>query len=171
MTGYSFMQTKSHANLFMSAYGLDLIADASPSRRQALYADYQGSKLRLSGEWRHEMMISKLTPAIYPVTDTRSQSGFVAASYRLFEKLEVGTYHSRFVYDKALESSLADNHIYDTALSARVDLNQWWHVKIEGHLMDGNGSPTLARGFYIRSNTGGFNDKTRMLVIRTGVNF
>ena len=171
MTGYSFIQTKSGADLFMSAYGLDLDANVSPWRRQAMYADYQGSKLRLSAEWRHELMISTLTPAVFPATETHSQSGFVAASYRLFEKLEVGTYHSRFVYDKSLESSLADNHIYDTAVSGRVDLNRLWHVKVEGHFMDGNGSPTLARGFYIRSNTGGFNHKTRMLVIRTGVNF
>jgi hypothetical protein len=171
MTGYSFMQTKTTADLFLTAYGMNLTAAASPSRRQALYADYQGPKLRLSGEWRREFMHSEMTPAVLAGGDTRSQSHFVSASYRLSEKFEVGTYYSRYVYDTALDAHLANNHIHDTALSGRVDLNRYWHVKIEGHFMDGNGSPTLARGFYLRSNTGGFSDDTRMLVIRTGVNF
>ena len=172
MTGYSFSQSSAKLVLFHSLYQLDLTVNADPGRRHALYADYQLSKLRLSGEVRRELSIAKLTPVgLFPDAETHSEMWFAAASYRVTEKLEVGSYHSRFLYDANLNASLADNHIYDTAITGRVDLNQYWHVKVEGHFMDGNGSPVLARGFYLRDNTTGFTGKTRMLVLRTGVSF
>jgi hypothetical protein len=172
MTGYSYNQSSSKLVLFFGLYALDLKLDVHPERRQALYADYQVSRLRLSGELRRESAAGSFAPAgVIPKFETQSDMWFATASYRLSEKLEVGSYHSRFVYDNKLEASLRDNHIYDTAMTARVDLNQHWHVKVEGHFMDGNGSPILARGFYLRDNTTGFSGKTRMLVLRTGVSF
>jgi hypothetical protein len=170
-TGYSFTQNKSKVDLVVDAYRLNFTATSSPARRQAAYADYQASRLRVSGEWRHELSDTVLVPAVYARNVVRSHSSFAAASYRLFEKLEVGSYYSHYLYDTTLPSSNPDNHIYDTAVSGRVDLNRFWNVKVEGHFIDGNGSPTLARGFYRRDNTAGFNAKTHMLVIRTGVNF
>jgi hypothetical protein len=171
MTGYSFTQNKTKVDLVVDAFRLDFTAISSPARRQAAYADYQASRLRVSGEWRHELSDTLLVPAVYPRSAVRSQSSFAAASYRLFEKLEVGSYYSHYLYDTTLPSSNIDNHIYDKAVSGRIELNRFWNVKVEGHFIDGNGSPTLARGFYRRDNTSGFNAKTRMLVIRTGVNF
>ena len=170
MAGYSFTKTAGDVDLFVKAFQLP-IAVASSSRRQALYADYQGSRLRLSSEWRHELLDSVITPAVFEESIVPTAASFVAASYRLFEKLEVGTYYSHFVYDTNVPSSDPSNHIYDTVVTGRVDLNRFWHVKVEGHFMDGNGNPTLARGFYLRDNPAGFSPKTHMLVIRTGVNF
>jgi hypothetical protein len=171
MAGYSFMQTKSETDLFVQAAGIDLKVITSPSRRQAFYADYQGGALRLSTEWRLEKMSMTMTPAVFPNSTTDSTGAFAAASYRIAPKLEVGAYHSRFVYDTNLDSDAVDNHINDTAISGRVDINRFWHVKVEGHFIDGYGSTTLARGFYLRSNTSGFDEKTRLLVLRTGVSF
>jgi hypothetical protein len=172
MTGYSYNQSSAKLVLFYALYQLDLTIDASPERRHALYADYQMSRLRLSGELRREGSLAKITPVgILADAETHSEMWFATASYRVSEKLEVGSYHSRFIYDRNLNASLADNHIHDTAITGRVDLNQYWHVKVEGHFMDGNGSPVLARGFYLRDNTTGFSGKTRMLVLRTGVSF
>jgi hypothetical protein len=171
VTGYSFMQTKGTSDLTLAAIGLNFTVDSDPWRRQAVFADYQGASVRLSGEWRHESLSTIIVPAVFPSSTTRSKSAFVAASYRLFKQLEVGSYHSRFVYDTALSASPPENHITDTAITGRVDLNQYWHVKVEGHFMDGYGSTTLARGFYRRSNPNGFDSKTKMLVLRTGVTF
>ncbi len=171
VTGYSFTQTAGTAALNLAAANLNFAVDTDPWRRQAVFADYQGASLRLSGEWRHESLSTIIVPAVFPSSTTRSESAFMAASYRLFKQFEAGSYHSRFVYDTALSSSLPDNHITDTAITGRVDLNQYWHVKVEGHFMDGTGNATLARGFYVRSNPGGFDEKTKMLVVRTGVTF
>jgi len=171
MTGYSFTQNKDSVDLVVEAYRLNFNATTKPARRQAAYADYQASRLRLSGEVRRELTDTVLTPAVYAEAVTRSASSFVAASYRLAKQFEVGSYYSHYVYDTALPSSNQDNHLFDTAVTGRVDLNRFWNVKVEGHFIDGNGSPTLARGFYRRDNISGFNAKTHMLVIRTGVNF
>jgi hypothetical protein len=171
MAGYSFMEARTTADLFVTAFGLPITSTTSPWRRFAAYADYQGPRVRVSGEFRRERRDTFMNPEVFPPTLGRSNSAFVAASYRLLEKLEVGSYYSHFVFDTALPASRADNHIYDKVVSARVDVNRFWHVKVEGHFIDGNGSSTLTHGFYLRNNRSGFSEKTNMLVIRTGVNF
>jgi len=171
ITGYSFTQTHDSVDLVVNAFRLPFSADTKQARRQSAYADYQASRLRLSAELRRESRDTILTPAIFPRSAVASRSWFAAGSYRLFEKLEVGSYFSHYQYSDKLPVSNRDNHIYDTAISGRVDLNRFWNVKVEGHFIDGNGNPTFARGFYRRNNTSGFNAKTRMLVLRTGVNF
>jgi hypothetical protein len=171
MTGYSFSQNHLVGQLLLNAYQLPFTVTTEPQRRQAVYADYQWSRLRLSGESRHEYSARSMSPAAFPTSETPSRSWFAAASYRLFDKLEVGSYHSNYVYDLNLPSSNADNHIYDTAISSRVDVTRFWNIKVEGHFVDGTGSTAVAHGFYRRTNSGGFDRKTRMLVIRTGVNF
>ncbi len=171
MVGYSFMDAKTTADLFVTAYRLPISSTTGPWRRHAVYGDYQGSRLRLSAEVRRELRDTVMTPAVYPESIGRSASWFGAASYRLVSRLEVGSYYSRYVFDTSLPSSKVDNHIYDKAISGRFDINRYWHVKVEGHFIDGIGSPTLARGFYVRNNPAGFTATTRMLVVRTGVNF
>jgi hypothetical protein len=170
MVGYSFNQTRSVSDLTVFQV-VNFHAIADPWRHQAVYADYQASRVRVNGEMRYDGLQTQITPAVFPSSLTRGRSGFATVSYRLFEKLEVGTYFSRFVYDTAVASSLSNNHIYDKAVTARVDINRFWNVKVEAHFMDGTGNPTLAQGFYRRDNTSGFSPTTNMLVVRTGVNF
>ena len=55
--------------------------------------------------------------------------------------------------------------------TARVDLKSFWNVKVDGHFMDGYGSPHAARGFYPHVNPQGLKPRTNMLVLRTGLNF
>jgi hypothetical protein len=171
MTGYSFTQTRDTVELIVNAIRLPFKVDSNPARRQSAYADYQVARLRLSGELRREFTDLSMVPAVYAPSQTPSRSWFAAASYRLFEKLEVGSYYSNYVYNTKLPSSNQNNHIFDKAISARVDVNRFWNIKVEGHFLDGTGNLTLARGFYRRSNPSGFQPKTRMLVIRTGLNF
>jgi hypothetical protein len=171
MTGYSFTQTHDTVDLIYNAARLPFTAKSNPARRQSLYGDYQRSRLRLSGELRRELNDLSTVPAVFPRSRTPSRSWFGAASYRVHDMLELGTYYSNYIYNLNTAHDLQNNHIYDTAISGRVDLNRFWNVKVEGHFLDGNGNQALARGFYRRSNATGFKAKTRMLVVRTGINF
>jgi hypothetical protein len=171
MAGYSFTQTRDTVNLIVNAIRLPFVVDSNPARRQSLYADYQGSKVRLSSELRREFTDLSMVPAVYARSQTPSRAWFGAVSYRLFKPLEVGTYYSNYVYNTKLPSANQNNHIYDTAVSGRVDVNRFWNIKVEGHFIDGNGNISYARGFYLRSNPTGFQPETRMLVVRTGITF
>jgi hypothetical protein len=61
--------------------------------------------------------------------------------------------------------------MFDQTVTARVDITRFWDLKIEGHFIDGYGSPQSIRGFYPQNNPGGFEPNTHLLVIRTGWNF
>jgi hypothetical protein len=101
----------------------------------------------------------------------RSESWFASASVRVLDRLEVGSYHTRFVSSLQRPSQPDDNHIYDTAVAGRIDLNRFWNVKVEGHFIDGYGDTMTAHGFYLRDNPQGFQPTTKLLVVRTGVSF
>jgi hypothetical protein len=171
MTGYSLSQSDANVDVFIPAYSLPLKVEIPVWRRQAVFGDYQRDRVRVSAEWRFDSQELELTPAVFPSSTTTSYGWFAAASYRLFKQLEVGSYHSRYVANTSLPSSADNNHINDTALTGRIDLSSFWNVKIEGHFMDGYGDPLNAHGFYTRSNQQGFDAKTNMLVVRTGVSF
>jgi hypothetical protein len=93
---------------------------------------------------------------------------FVTAAYRVAKRLEVGTYNSRYYVDAPTISAPAANHVFDQAVTARVDVTKWLNLKVEGHFMDGNGDPFSTHGFYSRDNPGGLKPATNMLVIRLG---
>jgi hypothetical protein len=63
------------------------------------------------------------------------------------------------------------NHMFGMVAAAKIDLVGQWDLKIEGHFMDGFGTPNSFRGFYPQDNPAGFKPKTNMLVIRTSWNF
>jgi len=119
--------------------------------------------------------------AFETVTDVRGW--YVAATYRIFKRLAVGSYYSRYsttsqswgaldaVVPDEGDSSLPGNHIYDKVISARVDLKKFWNVKLEGHFMNGYGINTYPNGFYPQENPHGFTDNTNALVVKTGINF
>jgi hypothetical protein len=199
VTGYSFLRTRIAADFGMTApFKLQLSAVVPKWDHHVVYGDYQKDRLHLSAEWRREIMetravvdLSAIDPAVLtaliatmapgatpdmaasmpPVS--RSGSWFTAASYRLSDRLEVGSYHSRYLIDAGnLQANmLADDHVYDTAVTGRVDLNRFWNVKVEGHFMDGYGDTVMAHGFYLRVNQQGFDSTTKLLVVRTGVSF
>ena len=103
-------------------------------------------------------------------TDTRGW--YTAASYRISKRLELGSYYSRLVAAWATNHDNPDNHLYDKVVTARVDLNSHWNVKVEGHFMDGYGAPQMyPAGFYTTDNPQGLKPKTNFLMIRTGWNF
>jgi hypothetical protein len=56
-------------------------------------------------------------------------------------------------------------------VTAKLTLNQYITVKVEGHFMDGNGSALYPAGFYSNVNPSGFANNTNALVVRTGFSF
>ncbi|MEO5823334.1 MAG: hypothetical protein ABIT71_22745 [Vicinamibacteraceae bacterium] len=169
--GYSLLQAKKDLDITIPTLPMPLHVDVPMARVQALFGEMQRDRVKFAAEWRQEATETRLTPAIAPDTTMTSRGWFTSGSYRLNDHLELGAYHSRYVQDVTLASADDTNHIRDNAIAGRVDLNQYWHVKVEGHFIDGNGNISYARGFYLRSNPNGFQSETRMLVIRTGVTF
>lgn len=178
--GYSYLESGLDANLRMPVppQPLNLKVDVDHWRRQAVFGDYQNGRVRLNGEWRRENYMIMVTPALGPTNETTPVAWFGSGAYRVNDWLEVGSYHSHFLSNFSQSSQTAatatdaSHHIYDTAVTGRFDLNRFWNVKVEGHLIDGYGDTTVnPRGFYMRSNRAGLEPNTKMLVVRTGVNF
>jgi len=146
------------------------------------YGEYTWGKLRIDSEYRRylrDQVIS--TIALENITDVRGW--YVSGAYRVRKRLALGSYYSRYtitsVFGGALaavspnqtDTSLPANHIYDKVMTARVDLNKFWDVKLEGHFMNGYGSSTYPDGFYPQVNPQGFKPNTNALVLKTSLNF
>ena len=97
---------------------------------------------------------------------------FISGAYRLSKRVEVGSYYSHYhvtlINPVAAVTGPGRDHIFDKVVTVRLDLARFWDFKIEGHFMDGVGSPAQAHGFYPQDNTQGLRPQTNMLVIRTG---
>lgn len=109
---------------------------------------------------------------------------YVSGTYHVAKKFSVGSYYSHYAITSVvggalldmgipqqIDTSLPQNHIYDKAVSGRLDLTKFWNIKIEGHFMDGYGDGTYPNGFYPQVNQAGFTPNTNALVVRTSMNF
>jgi hypothetical protein len=145
---------------------------ASQMQTYVYYADYVRGNLHLTGEYSDNPTTIHFAgvPGL-PVVHFDSRAWSASAAYRVSKELELGTYHSRFVSDTNKDWSALSNHIYDQAVTARVDISRHWDFKVEGHFMDGYGSVFSAHGFYLAQNPHGYQPKTNMLVLRAGFNF
>jgi hypothetical protein len=138
----------------------------------ANYLEYTIGNLRFDGEYRREILVSTSntsTGAWNAPSGKDIRSGYVALSYRLMKRLEVGSYYSRFYYDWASPHDDPSNYIFDRVATARVDLTNFLDLKVEGHFMEGiMRSATINRGFYVAANANGLQPDTHLLVIRLG---
>ncbi len=146
------------------------------------YGEYRRGKLQIDSEYRRLFHNGvAFGDALNTLTDVRGW--YVSGTYRVMKRLAVGSYYSRYtitsvsggvlaaVLPDQTDTSLPANHIYDKVISARVDLNKFWNVKLEGHFMDGYGVSTYPDGFYPQVNPPGFKPNTRALVVKTSFNF
>ena len=133
----------------------------------AFYSDYLSGKLHLSGEYRRTIGPGELRLLRRNLTDFDVRGWYLSAAYRVSKRLELGTYYSRYVPDRRQPVDPPNGHIYDHTVTARIDLSKHWDVKVEGHFMDGYGSPLSAAGFYLAQNRQGYQPKTNLLVVRT----
>lgn len=150
------------------------------------YGQYSAGKLRIDSEYRrfvHDQTI--FSGMIETISDIRGW--YVAGAYRVTKRLELGSYYSRYSitsveggplaatvgagFPQQTDTSLPDSHIYDKVITARLDLKQFWNVKVEGHFMDGYGVSSYPAGFYPQVNPEGFKPDTNALFLKTSVNF
>ena len=141
------------------------------NRLTAFYVEYAGGNLKLAGEYRREVKTSVFnapTGALIP-GDENARSGYLSAAYRVSKWLELGTYHSRYIANWVRPHSDPMNHIFDQAVTARIDIGPYVDLKVEGHFMDGAMiNSVLDRGFYAAANPTGLKPKMNMLVVRMG---
>ena len=146
------------------------------------YGQYTRGKLRIDSEYRR--YFSNFGSAGNPSGNTNDVRGwYVSGAYRIVKRLEVGSYYSRYTIESVYygpialiipsqtDTSLPANHIYDKVITARVDINRFWNVKLEGHFMDGYGVSTYPDGFYPQVNPQGFKSNTNALVVKTSLHF
>jgi hypothetical protein len=159
-----------------------LVAFTSSSKAvwtNQFYGQYVKGKLRIDSEYRR--FFTNFGTTSGNTNDVRAW--YVSGAYRIIKKLEVGSYYSHYTIESvyygpiALEipsqtdTSLPENHVYDKVITARVDLNRFWNVKLEGHFMDGYGVSTYPDGFYPQVNPQGFKPNTNALVVKTSLHF
>jgi hypothetical protein len=150
------------------------------------YGTYTTGKLRIDSEYRR--FLNNASYLVYGVViltnETDARGWYLSGTYRAARRLALGSYHSRYsitsisggLYSayappNQTDTGLPANHIYDKVVTARLDLNKFWNVKVEGHFMNGYGFSTFPDGFYPQVNPRGFAPNTNALVIKTGVNF
>jgi hypothetical protein len=130
------------------------------------YAQFSRGRFYLAGEYDRSPAdaLVMLGPAVLPVPqDFRSWYGM--GSYRLWKKLNVGSYYSHYV-NKALDTSLAANYSKDWVLSGRYDFNPYFYGKLEGHFVHGT-----AIGYYQSTNPSGLKDNSNILAAKIGFSF
>lgn len=159
----------------LTAYGpLPYTAGTDPIETvTAVYADYSKGRLHLDAEFRNDSDHLNIAVAGRPSNlDASNKGWFASGSWKLAKKLEVGGYYSAYlVSHSTTPQDPSSTHIYDRVVSARYDFNRVFHVKVEGHFMDGHGDYFSAHGFYLRSNPTGYQPATNMLLLRTGFSF
>ena len=147
------------------------------------YVEYTTGKLRIDSEYRryvHDGIIN--LGLIETISNVRAW--YVAGTYRILRRLEIGSYSSHFsltsvavagplgaLVPPETDTSLPANHIYDKVITARIDLKNFWNMKVEGHFMDGYASSNYPDGFYPQVNPQGFKPNTNALVLKTSLNF
>jgi hypothetical protein len=135
------------------------------------YVQYVKGNLKFDGEYRREITDDQTTDAngiLGPMDPSDERSGYVAIAYRISKWVEVGSYHSRYYADWRAIHSQNENHIFDQAVTVRLDLRSYLDLKIEGHFMNGTGDGVSTGLFYSADNPQGLRPTTNMLVLRLG---
>jgi hypothetical protein len=132
------------------------------------YAQYNHKKL--FADWQYVKLVQYQTVTLTgtsPVTSVQdTRSWFVMAGYHVTNKLQLGTYYTRYVDASATDRSDPANYFHDTAISARYDVDLHFYLKAEGHFIRGNGL-----GFYSQQNPNSLQPNTNMVVAKAGFTF
>jgi hypothetical protein len=142
------------------------------------YGQYLRGKLRVDAEFRRYY---NEVPSIPAAVETDVRAWYIAGTYRIRKNLEIGSYYSHYIVHYAdgvtilfpgqTDTSLPQNHVYDKVLAARLNLNRFLYMKLEGHFINGYGIAPYPDGFYPQQNPEGFRPNTNALVVKTGFHF
>lgn len=144
------------------------------------YGEYVSGKWRLAAEYRRNWFDQIFLNELVELT-TDVRGWYASAEYRITRRLVLGGYYSRWTVSwwttlpGTVQPPSPDSpgrHLYDKVAAARVDLTRYWHLKVEGHFMDGYGTTNVyPSGFYVQDNPQGLRPRTNLLLIRTGWSF
>jgi hypothetical protein len=143
------------------------------------YAKFERGKFMLAGEYKrtagpfdiHFNNVDPYPPPFGPVIpfnalskyDSRNWYGMF--SYRLTEKLQVGTYYSQS-WNPLGKSTLPANYSNDAVLSGRYDFNSYFYAKLEGHFIRGT-----SLNYYAFNNPVGEKTASNLLAAKLGFSF
>jgi hypothetical protein len=136
------------------------------------YAKYTFKKLVVDSEYRRYDLDATINGG--PQFQTYVRGWYVAGSYRVAKRVQLGSYYSHY------KINVPDNYLipsgngfdHDKVLTARFDLNRFFNIKVEGHFMHGVGMPDdYPNGFYSVDNQQGLKPNTKALVIKTSFKF
>jgi hypothetical protein len=176
MVGTSLVYNHRSFSGTLGASPLSLSYSTTMDRVMAYYGEYTRGNFHADAEYRDQTRRADITAGIpgRPVVlrpGSDEPAWFISGAYRLSKRVEVGSYYSHYhvtlINPVAPVTGPGRDHIFDKVVTVRLDLARFWDFKIEGHFMDGVGSPGQAHGFYPQDNTRGLKPKTDMLVIRT----
>ena len=97
-------------------------------------AEYTGHDLILAAEYGRWQADLQTTGA--PSTHVENERFYGLAAYRITRWFTPGLYYSSLLPDITKRSG-ADNYQRDLAMTLRFDVNPYWIVKVEGHLVRG----------------------------------
>ena len=183
LLGVSYLESQVHTEGTNLAFGVPFTIKDFPDLHTVFSAQYTWRNLRLDSEYTRDLQetqetgisFGRQTPAENTTLDRRGW--YVAGAYRLSKHLELGSYHSRFypnadrVYSGPILMPAAGRHVFDQTITARVDFDSHWDLKLEEHFIDGYGDSSSASGFYLQQNPKGLKPKTDLFVLRAGFNF
>lgn len=121
-----------------SSYGND-------SRQWVASVEYAAHDLLVALEYSQWRTNSKaVDPAVFAGSNTVSERAYALISYRASKHFQPGLYYSLFYPNLSVRKGRADEQ-HDLCATFRFDLNEYWLVKVEGHLMIGTAglSPVL----------------------------
>jgi hypothetical protein len=130
------------------------------------FGQYEHKRYVISGEYSRETYTATAAfpgaPALIVPEDDRVW--YAAATYKLSERLMVGTYHSS-IFD--LQDPLGPSRYQkDWVFSSRYDFNSFLYAKAEEHFLEGTHV-----GYSTSDNPNGLKPNAKMTLIKLGVSF
>ncbi|MDY6839866.1 MAG: hypothetical protein SWH78_18050, partial [Thermodesulfobacteriota bacterium] len=136
--------------------GTVLTVDTEDLTIYALSAEYALGDLLVAVEYSRtdlDQDIPSIPEEMMPIKLSRESEGYYAsASYRFTDWFKLGAYYSIYYADvddrdgDSLELLGLPDHgawLKDLALTTRFDMNDYWILKLEGHLMDGTATVSM----------------------------
>jgi hypothetical protein len=130
------------------------------------YSQFERGKWFFAGEYNR----APVNPTLFFGTEgfawpLDQRSWYLMGSYRVTDKLQVGTYYSHYV-NRAADTALRENYSKDWVIAGRYDFNSFLYGKVEGHFLQGTGL-----GYYSETNPNGLQTNSRILAARIGFTF
>jgi hypothetical protein len=134
-----------------------------------LALEYTSGRFLFATEYEYEEV--EVSNDFDQASHEKQGSYYGAVAYRLTDWLEIGTYYHVYYPNlddrngETLEAQKYRAWQKDTALTLRLDFNDHWTMKLEGHAING------AALFFARDNPDGVKEESYLLALKTTYNF